>query len=106
MVSASPRPVLALADVDRASSAVADLHPWLLREGFLQLQRYPWPGRLPSLYHDPAIFRRYLRGESNSWQASALASAYYARLARSQPDLWTLCQIFMLCAPVEIERLE
>src|SRR4026209_1147514 len=95
-----------LLDIDRTAAAITALHPWLVQEGFLQLERYPWPGRLPSFYHDPAILVRYLSGMSNCWQTSAVSSAYYSRLARSRPELWTLCQAFMLCEPIETARLE
>jgi len=95
-----------LLDVERAAPAIGELHPWLLGEEFFGLERYPWPGHLPSLYRDPGILLRFLGGASNSWQESALFSAYYAWLARTRPELWTLCQAFMLCEPVEVERLE
>lgn len=95
-----------LVDVDQATEAISELHPWLIEKGFLYLERYPWPGHFPSLYHDPAILVRFMKGTSNSWQASALSSLYYAWLARSHPDLWLLGQTFMLSQPVEAERLE
>lgn len=99
-------PALPLVDVEQAAPAIRGLDAWLRREGFLRLERYPWPGSLKSLYHDPGILLRWLRGESNCWQASAFASAYYAWLSRFRPDLWTLCEAFMLCRPVAVERLE
>ncbi|TAJ32035.1 MAG: class I SAM-dependent methyltransferase, partial [Nitrospirae bacterium] len=105
-MSDSQSQALPLLDVDRAAGAIADLHPWLVQEGFPHLERYPWPGHLPSLYHDPGILRRFVSGESNSWQASALSSLYYAWLAGRCSDLWMLCQAFMLCEPVEQARLE
>lgn|GEM_PF-2472774 len=95
-----------LLDIERAAQAIAELHAWLLGEEFLGLERYPWPGHLPSLYHDPGILYRFLRGTSNCWQGSALSSAYYTWLATTKPGLWTLCQTFMLCEPVECARLE
>ncbi len=96
----------ALVDVERVTPLIKELDGRLRREGFLTLERYPWPGNSTSLYHDPGIFFRYLRGASNSWRLSAIASTYYQWLARAHPDLWTLCEAFMLCWRVDAARLE
>jgi len=106
MVTTPSSQVPPLVDVDQAAEAISGLHHWLLEKGFPSLERYPWPGHFPSLYHDPSILFRFVRGRSNSWQASALSSLYYAWLARSNSDLWLLCQAFMLCQPVESEQLQ
>lgn len=105
MTTLASRPV-PLVDLEQAGPVMKELHRWLLEHGFLQLERYPWPGRLSSLYYDPGILFRYVTGGSNCWQASTLSSAYYAWLRQSQPTLWTLCQAFMLCEPVACDRLE
>ena len=95
-----------MVDVERAAPEIAELHHFLLEHDFPRLESYPWPGRLVSLYYDPGILFRHLSGASNCWQASALSSLYYARLRRSEPALWTLCQAFLLCEPVAVDRLE
>jgi len=95
-----------LIDVTRATPALAELHRWLAEHDFAGLERYPSPGHLGSLYHDPANLLRFVTRRSNSWQGSAVAGAYHFWLARSQPALWTLCRAFMLCEPVERLSLE
>jgi len=103
MGGSMPEPLI---EVDRAVGAIRELHGWLLEHGFLHLERYPWPGQASSLYHDPAVWYRFVTGQSNCWQPSAFTRIYHTWLWRTQPALWLLCRAFLLCRPVMVEALE
>jgi len=92
-------------DVRHAAPALRDLDAFVRAAGYLALERYPWPGQARHLYDDPGNLLRYLLGSSNVWRASAIASVYYRRLARLQPELSVLCDAFMLARPVSAARL-